>query len=99
MMCNDLQRFSVEFGFVATGDKTKLDRKSLQIVIYLSLELFEDYYHPSLVYKATNRPMQFDIFLPSLQLAFEYQGIQHYQDLYYFGTSVAVSETFRTFLL
>lgn len=29
--------------------------------------------------------MELDIFLPQEQLAFEYQGEQHYQDLYFMG--------------
>ncbi len=31
--------------------------------------------------------IELDLFLPSLSLAFEYQGIQHYQDFFYFGTN------------
>jgi len=31
--------------------------------------------------------MVFDIFIPALNLVFEYHGIQHYQDHYMFGES------------
>ena len=55
------------------------------LIVLSTLDILEDYAHPSLVYKDTNRNMQLDIFIPSLSLAFEYQGAHHYQDIYYFG--------------
>jgi hypothetical protein len=48
----------------------------------------EDYWHPDLLYSATDKPMQLDIYIPSLSLALEYQGHQHYGDAFYMGTSV-----------
>ena len=35
----------------------------------------------------TNRPLQLDVFIPSKSLAFEYQGIQHYQEVGVFNPS------------
>jgi hypothetical protein len=35
----------------------------------------------------TNKPLIFDIFIPSLQMAFEYQGEQHFDEHFAFGTS------------
>jgi hypothetical protein len=48
-------------------------------------DVLEDYMHPNLLFSDTQRPMQLDVFLPALSLALEYQGIQHYEDIYHFG--------------
>jgi hypothetical protein len=34
--------------------------------------------HPSLVYDDTKQHVKLDTYIPSMSLAFEYQGIQHY---------------------
>ena len=47
--------------------------------IYPSLLIFEDYFHPKLIQAKNN--YELDIFIPSLQLALEYQGEQHYDDI------------------
>ena len=44
----------------------------------------EDFWHPE-VKSSEGTPLQLDVYIPSLSLAFEYQGIQHYQDFYAFG--------------
>jgi hypothetical protein len=46
----------------------------------------EDYHHPSLLTES-GYPLELDIFIPELSLAFEYQGIQHYTDVYQAGNS------------
>eukprot|EP01121_Diplochlamys_sp_Union-15-3_P022740 TRINITY_DN9778_c0_g1_i1.p1 TRINITY_DN9778_c0_g1~~TRINITY_DN9778_c0_g1_i1.p1 ORF type:complete len:102 (+),score=16.82 TRINITY_DN9778_c0_g1_i1:324-629(+) len=45
----------------------------------------EDYIHPMSQHTQSGRSMEFDVFVPSLNLAFEYQGYQHYNDHYMFG--------------
>ena len=49
-------------------------------MIYPSLLIFENYFHPKL-FSNENSIMELDIFIPALQLALEYQGEQHYDDL------------------
>ena len=46
--------------------------------IYPSLLIFENYFHPKLIHSAN---FELDIFIPALQLALEYQGEQHYDDM------------------
>jgi hypothetical protein len=50
----------------------------------------EDYLHPDLVF-SSGRKMQLDVYVPDHQLAFEYQGIQHYSDTYHIGPQWAYS--------
>eukprot|EP01114_Cavostelium_apophysatum_P020553 TRINITY_DN6924_c0_g1_i1.p1 TRINITY_DN6924_c0_g1~~TRINITY_DN6924_c0_g1_i1.p1 ORF type:complete len:527 (-),score=89.84 TRINITY_DN6924_c0_g1_i1:359-1939(-) len=48
-------------------------------------DIFQNYPHPSLLFSKTNQPMELDVFIPSLSLAFEYQGEQHYRSSSFFG--------------
>ncbi len=45
----------------------------------------EKFVHAELRYES-GKQMEFDIFLPKENIAFEYQGEQHYADLYHIGT-------------
>ena len=47
-------------------------------MIYPSLLIFENYFHPKLIH---SNNYELDIFIPALQLALEYQGEQHYDDI------------------
>jgi hypothetical protein len=42
--------------------------------------------HPTLVFPRSSRKMEFDVFLPKLSLAFEYQGQQHFHQHFFFGS-------------
>lgn len=37
-----------------------------------------NYLHPLMRFKDTGKPIELDLYIPSLSLAFEYQGEQHY---------------------
>jgi hypothetical protein len=49
-----------------------------------------DYHHPKMIYQGTLQLMELDIYIPSLSLAFEYQGEYHYLDHYLFGDPLEV---------
>lgn len=59
--------------------------------------ILEDYIHPKLKFPSTLTHMQLDIFLPHLTppVAFEYQGAQHYQEIYYMGGYLSYQENDR----
>ena|SRR3990167_2270114 len=47
--------------------------------VYPSEELIEDYFHP--LTRGSGQNIEFDVFLPSRNVGFEYQGEHHYIDL------------------
>ena len=47
--------------------------------------MYEDYRHPDLKFIGTHVQMQLDVFVPSLSLAFEYQGEHHFAQLHFFA--------------
>jgi len=59
--------------------------KIIKDILPSSIELFEEYIHPSLEYNVSGSSIVFDIYIPSLYLVFEYNGYQHYHDHYMFG--------------
>eukprot|EP01125_Pyxidicula_operculata_P009617 TRINITY_DN3159_c0_g2_i2.p1 TRINITY_DN3159_c0_g2~~TRINITY_DN3159_c0_g2_i2.p1 ORF type:complete len:521 (+),score=86.79 TRINITY_DN3159_c0_g2_i2:779-2341(+) len=73
---------------------TKGGKKSSQRLLYIVVsEMFpklvvqEDYRHYGMLWPGSGLPMELDIFVPSLSLAFEYQGFHHYTDSVIFGPS------------
>ena len=67
------------------SNRTKKVRQRLlycMICNYFSSSLvIESYYHPQLLFINDMTKMELDIFIPSLNIAFEYQGEHHYDDL------------------
>ena len=63
-------------------------KKTMQRMLYLKtksifhkFDIFENYRHPKVIYTDYFFPVEYDVFFPSLNLAFEYQGEQHYNDM------------------
>lgn len=75
------------------GNKTKGQSK----LYYLVKEFFPrnmvlwNYKHEK-IRSTKNRKLELDIFLPELNLAFELQGMQHFEDNKYFGSSQRLME-------
>jgi len=72
----------------------KPKRKSSQWRLYKIVQeilpdiaVIEEFVHPILKF-SSGFPMIFDIFVPTLNLVFEYQGQQHYHNIQYFGDSI-----------
>lgn len=52
-------------------------------------EVQSNFKHSQLIYSTTGRPMEVDVFVPSLSLGFEYQGKHHYFGNLLFGGDMA----------
>ena len=79
-----------DFNWVKNEIK-KRDKKSTQWLLFLQIsklfpdvEVIEEYDHQEMT-RFSGHPVQFDIFIPKLNLAFEYHGIHHYKDTTAFG--------------
>jgi len=58
--------------------------KIIKQVLPSDIELIEEYVHPVMKFRSGS-PMVFDIYIAAFNLAFEYNGYQHYYDHYLFG--------------
>jgi len=58
---------------------------TLKAVLPSDISVVEDYVLPSIAYSKTGCPMTFDIYVPSFNVIFEYNGYQHYFDHSLFG--------------
>jgi len=48
-------------------------------------EILENYFHDEIRMPSSGQPLQLDVYLQNSNLAFEYQGPQHYEQLNVFG--------------
>tara|TARA_B100001173_G_C15632303_1_gene397642 strand:+ start:118 stop:447 length:330 start_codon:yes stop_codon:yes gene_type:complete len=49
-------------------------------LIFPELDVHSQYKHHEVRSSLTNRPLEFDIWIPEIKLAIEYQGEQHYSE-------------------
>ena len=47
-------------------------------LIKIFLDVIEEYKHPHINYPNTNKPIELDMFVPQVKMAFEFQGHQHF---------------------
>ncbi len=76
--------------------KSQKRLSSLLQNIFPSQKLLNDFKHADMTYSQSKEPMQLDIYLPDLSLAFEYQGKHHYQDNFLFGSSRLLQQKVMT---
>jgi hypothetical protein len=56
-------------------------------VLFPESVVIMNYRHPDMKYSGSKKPLELDIFVPHLALAFEYQGEQHYMPKELFGSA------------
>jgi hypothetical protein len=72
----------------------KAAQRNLAIVLsdlFADKEILEDYRHENMCFKSGS-PMYLDIYVPEYFLAFEYQGEQHYRDVYHLGSQYVYAQ-------
>lgn len=77
--------------FAHRGKKAEQRRLRVALESLLpGVAIIEDYQHPELIWKNSDRPIELDLWIPKLQVSLEYQGEHHYHSLdLAFGPSVA----------
>jgi hypothetical protein len=83
----------LETGGIKNSTQSKRQNMLLQIIHQLlpGVDTKSNYKHPEIMF-ATNARMELDIFLPSMALAFEYHGEQHFGWHFFFGSPKAQKE-------
>jgi len=61
--------------------------KTLQLIFPPGTEIIEEFHLPSMLFAQSEYLMTFDVYIPALNLAFEYHGYQHYYDHHLFGSA------------
>eukprot|EP00026_Physarum_polycephalum_P004891 Phypoly_transcript_04915.p1 GENE.Phypoly_transcript_04915~~Phypoly_transcript_04915.p1 ORF type:complete len:380 (+),score=56.44 Phypoly_transcript_04915:692-1831(+) len=69
------------------GNKKAMQRWLMVTVseLFPQYEIHEEYVHPELT-SVARKKFAFDVYIPSLKLAFEYHGALHYSDVDYYGS-------------
>ncbi len=99
---NDMELSSQNNNSTSNSNNNKNSRKKKRkerIVSSHPSSILYSFKHPQLTYPETNENIELDIYIPSFQLAFEYQGKQHYHDHYLFGSSSKRKTMVRRILL
>eukprot|EP01114_Cavostelium_apophysatum_P023792 TRINITY_DN9076_c0_g1_i1.p1 TRINITY_DN9076_c0_g1~~TRINITY_DN9076_c0_g1_i1.p1 ORF type:complete len:404 (-),score=59.76 TRINITY_DN9076_c0_g1_i1:239-1450(-) len=79
----DEEKFHIRWTSTMTSRKYQaLLRNQVEQILPEAVDIHSEFRHPTLKYESTQKEVQFDIFIPSLHLAFEFQGIQHYKPGY-----------------
>jgi hypothetical protein len=60
------------------SSKAQESLQSILMDLFDGIDVQFNFQHPFLKYSNSRRPMELDAFIPSLNIAFEYQGEQHY---------------------
>eukprot|EP01114_Cavostelium_apophysatum_P017882 TRINITY_DN5405_c0_g1_i1.p1 TRINITY_DN5405_c0_g1~~TRINITY_DN5405_c0_g1_i1.p1 ORF type:complete len:716 (-),score=103.25 TRINITY_DN5405_c0_g1_i1:1172-3319(-) len=65
---------------IQQGFRSKAQQEIWEILKQWIDDLHFNYKHPDLAHAASNKPMELDLYSPSLKLAIEYQGQQHFEE-------------------
>eukprot|EP01126_Amoeba_proteus_P063446 TRINITY_DN8747_c0_g5_i1.p1 TRINITY_DN8747_c0_g5~~TRINITY_DN8747_c0_g5_i1.p1 ORF type:complete len:215 (-),score=55.83 TRINITY_DN8747_c0_g5_i1:512-1156(-) len=79
----DLKKFSP----TTFGKKTQKRLKDSLQEVFTELEIIEEYRFQEFFFPGSGRPVEVDIYIPKIKLAFEYQGEHHYNHSQLFGNS------------
>eukprot|EP01124_Arcella_intermedia_P023309 TRINITY_DN3682_c0_g2_i1.p1 TRINITY_DN3682_c0_g2~~TRINITY_DN3682_c0_g2_i1.p1 ORF type:complete len:341 (+),score=69.65 TRINITY_DN3682_c0_g2_i1:29-1051(+) len=64
--------------------------------LFPTVSVIEDFHHPTIKFPRSQISIELDIWIPSFNLAFEFQGQHHYQEIPLFGPSSLYQERDRT---